>query len=153
MTKPGITLLIFVVGVVGVGWIIGATNLPGVWYAGLQKPSFNPPNSAFPVAWTLLYILIAVAGWRTYFQETSNIAWRLWRGQMALNFLWSPVVFRLHDLLFGLVIILSLLLLILFFIRVQWCNNRLAALLFIPYALWVAFAALLNLELYRLNSL
>ena len=72
---------------------------------------------------------------------------------MALNFLWSPVVFRLHDLLFGLVIILSLLLLILFFIRVQWCNNRLAALLFIPYALWVAFAALLDLELYRLNSL
>jgi translocator protein len=153
MTKPGTTLLIFILGVVGIGWLIGATNLPGVWYAELQKPSFNPPNWVFPVAWTVVYILIAVAGWRTYLERTKNIAWRVWYGQMALNFMWSPVVFRLHDLLFGLVIIVSMLLLILIFIRMQWRDHRQAALLFMPYATWVAFAALLNFELYRLNSL
>lgn len=50
-----------VVAVVGIGWLIGATNLPGDWYAGLAKPGFVPPNWAFPVAWTILYILIAIA--------------------------------------------------------------------------------------------
>src|ERR1700758_193312 len=58
-------LIVFLVLVVGGGWIIGATNLPGSWYAGLHKPSFTPPNLLFPVAWTVLYVLIAIAGWRT----------------------------------------------------------------------------------------
>jgi tryptophan-rich sensory protein len=51
--------------VVGIGWAIGATNLPGAWYAGLQKPTFNPPNWVFAPTWTVLYVMIAVAGWRT----------------------------------------------------------------------------------------
>lgn len=50
-------LLVFVVAVVGIGWLIGAINLPGAWYAGLAKPDFVPPNWAFPVAWTILYIM------------------------------------------------------------------------------------------------
>ena len=62
-------LLVFVVGVVGIGWLIGATNLPGEWYAALAKPGFVPSNWAFPVAWTILYIMIAVAGWRTFRRE------------------------------------------------------------------------------------
>ena len=41
-------LSVFVVAVVGIGWLIGATNLPGAWYAGLAKPGFVPPNWAFP---------------------------------------------------------------------------------------------------------
>ena len=67
-------LLVFVVGVVGIGWLIGATNLPGEWYAALAKPGFVPSNWAFPVAWTILYIMIAVAGWRTFRREPSGRA-------------------------------------------------------------------------------
>jgi tryptophan-rich sensory protein len=44
------SLLVFLVGVVGVGWLIGATNLPGAWYADLSKPAFNPPNWIFALA-------------------------------------------------------------------------------------------------------
>jgi len=58
-------LLCFVAAVVGTGRLIGATNLPGKWYARLAKPAIMPPNWVFPVAWTVLYVMIAVAGWRT----------------------------------------------------------------------------------------
>src|SRR5579872_1709611 len=145
------SLLIFLVAVVGVGWLIGATNLPGAWYAGLKKPSFNPPNWVFAPTWSLLYVMIAIAGWCTYLQEINGLALQVWLGQMALNFLWSPIVFRLHNLAMGLSVILLLLGLILLFIVLQWQANRLAGLLFFPYAAWVAFASLLNFSLYRLN--
>lgn len=96
-------------------------------------------------------MIIAIAGWRTYLQEINGLALQVWLGQMALNFLWSPIVFRLHNLAIGLSVIVLLLGLILLFIVLQWQANRLAALLFIPYAAWVAFASLLNFSLYRLN--
>jgi translocator protein len=146
------SLLLFIILVVGIGWLIGATNLPGAWYAGLNKPSFNPPNWVFAPTWTLLYVMIAIAGWRTYLRESPTaLPMQLWFGQMALNFVWSPVVFTLHNLAAGLAIILMLLAAIVGFIWVQASINRGAAVLFLPYAAWVAFAAVLNYSLYRLN--
>ena len=152
MAKRHRSLALFILLVVGIGWTIGATNLPGAWYAGLQKPSFNPPNWVFAPTWTVLYVMIAVAGWRTYLQEeTTALPMQLWLAQMILNFLWSPVFFTLHHMTFALAIILTLLAVIVGFIWVQWDENRVAAGLFIPYAVWVAFASLLNYSIYRLN--
>ena len=152
MVKRHRSLALFILLVVGIGWTIGATNLPGAWYAGLQKPSFNPPNWVFAPTWTVLYVMIAVAGWRTYLQEeTTALPMQLWLAQMILNFLWSPVFFTLHHMTFALAIILTLLAVIVGFIWVQWDENRVAAVLFIPYAVWVAFASLLNYSIYRLN--
>ena len=144
------SLLVFLVAVVGVGWLIGATNLPGAWYADLSKPAFNPPNWIFAPAWTVLYVMIAIAGWRTWLQE-NNLALQLWFAQMLLNFSWSPVFFRLHKMGLGLAIILTLLATIVGFIAVQIRENRLAAGLFVPYAAWVAFASALNYSLLKLN--
>ena len=152
MAKRHRSLALFILLVVGIGWTIGATNLPGAWYAGLQKPPFNPPNWIFAPTWTVLYVMIAVAGWRTYLQEeTTALPMQLWLAQMILNFLWSPVFFTLHHMTFALAIILTLLAVIVGFIWVQWRENRVAAGLFIPYAVWVAFASLLNYSIYRLN--
>lgn len=146
------SLVVFIVLVVGIGLLIGATNTPGAWYAGLNKPSFNPPNWIFGPTWTVLYVMIAVAGWRTYLQKTpAPLPMQLWFAQMALNFMWSPVVFTLHSLVAGFAIILTMLAVIVGFIWVQAAENRPAALLFIPYAAWVAFATALNYFLYRLN--
>ena len=126
--------------------------MPGTWYAGLQKPSYNPPNWIFGPVWTVLYVMIAVAGWRTYLQKTPPaLPMQLWYVQMALNFMWSPVAFTLHSLAAGLAIILMLLAVIVGFIWVQAPDNKPAALLFLPYAAWVAFASVLNYSLYRLN--
>ena len=120
MTARRRFLLVFLILVIGTGWTIGATNLPGAWYAGLQKPSFNPPNWVFAPAWTALYIMIAVAGWRTYLRDSKGVPMQIWFAQMLLNFLWSPVVFSLHRLALGLAIILTLLGTIVGFILMRW---------------------------------
>ena len=144
-------LLVFVVGVVGIGWLIGATNPPGEWYAGLAKPSFVPPNWAFPIAWTILYILIAVAGWRTFRREPRGKALLAWATQMALNFIWSPVMFTMHQIGAALVILIGLFVAIVTYIAIEMSRDRLAAALFVPYAAWVTFAGVLNAAVWRLN--
>jgi tryptophan-rich sensory protein len=145
------TLALFLLLVVGGGWLIGATNLPGNWYAALAKPSFNPPNWLFAPVWTALYCLIAIAGWRTYIMQRHTHAMGLWVAQLVLNFAWSPVMFTMHAIGPALAIIGLLSLTIAGFIARQWRHDRVTAWLFIPYAAWVAFASLLNYSLYRLN--
>jgi len=152
-------LAAFLLLVVGGGLAIGAATAPGDWYAGLAKPSFNPPGWVFGPVWTLLYILIAVAGWRVWQRERPrgrahlfrSPAMRLWAAQLVLNFLWSPVFFTAHRIDLALVIVLMLLLTVLGFIAVARTTDRLAAWLFVPYAAWVAFAAVLNGAILRLN--
>ncbi|PDT88537.1 sensor histidine kinase [Bradyrhizobium sp. Y36] len=144
-------LLGFVVGVVGIGWLIGATNLPGAWYAGLAKPDFVPPNWAFPVAWTILYIMIAIAGWRTFRREPSGKAMLAWAAQLALNFAWSPVMFTMHQIGAALVVLVGMFVAIASYIGIEASRDRLAAALFVPYAAWVAFAGVLNAAIWRLN--
>jgi tryptophan-rich sensory protein len=95
--------------------------------------------------------MIALAGWRTYLHDARGMRMQLWFAQMMLNFLWSPVVFRLRNLALGLAVILTLLVTIVSFIAFHWKEDRVAAGLFIPYAAWVALASLLNYSLFRLN--
>lgn len=149
--KPATQLSLFIVGVVGLGWLIGATNLPGTWYAQLSKPAVTPPNLAFPIAWTVLYIMIAVAGWRTFRHEPTRPAIVLWFAQLVLNFLWSPIMFTMHRIDIALVIIICLLIAILAYIVLEYKRDWPAAALFLPYAAWVSFATYLNAQLWRLN--
>jgi tryptophan-rich sensory protein len=115
------------------------------------KPSFNPPNWVFAPAWTILYILIAIAGWRLWRTDPRGVPARLWWAQLALNFLWSPVFFTAQWIEAALAIILALLATILAFIATAWNRDRTAALLFVPYAAWVAFASTLNAAIAVLN--
>src|SRR4051794_30837057 len=96
MNRSILHLIVLLVLVVGGGWIIGASNLPGAWYGSLNKPWFTPPGGLFPIAWTVLYILIAIAGWRTYERVESGAVMQVWWGQLVLNFAWSPVFFTAH---------------------------------------------------------
>ncbi|MBL8591268.1 MAG: tryptophan-rich sensory protein [Devosia sp.] len=146
-----ILLAVFLVVVIGVGAVIGVTTAPGEWYAGLAKPPFNPPNWLFGPVWFALYVLIAIAGWRTFLSEASGVGMKLWYGQMALNWLWSPVWFSLHLLWPAFIVIIAILALILMFIANRWDRDRVSALLFVPYAVWVGFASLLNLAIATLN--
>jgi len=146
-----LTLVLFLILVVGGGILIGAGNIPGTWYEALNKPWFNPPNWLFGPAWTLLYILIAIAGWRSWERNRGGRAMKLWWAQLALNFAWSPIFFTLHGVGMALVVIVALLLTILAFIALTWNRDRLASLLFAPYAAWVAFATTLNASIWWLN--
>ena len=141
----------FVLLVVGGGLLIGFFTAPGPWYEALAKPSFNPPSWLFGPVWTVLYVLIAVAGWRIWQRERSGAAMKLWWLQLTLNFLWSPVFFALHRIGLALVVILALLAAVLVFIAIARKVDGLAAWFFVPYAAWVAFASLLNASIWMLN--
>lgn len=145
------SLAAFIGSVVGIGWIIGYLNIPGEWYAALAKPSFNPPNWVFGPMWTFLYILIAIAGWRTWRREGFNRAFKLWLAQMALNFMWSPVFFGLQQMEAALAILAAMLMTIIAFFLDRLKHDRTSAWLFAPYIAWVAFAGLLNTMLVVLN--
>ena len=59
-------LAAFIIVVLGIGFKIGTTNLPGAWYSSLSKPPFNPPTWVFAPVWSVVYVLIAASGWRTW---------------------------------------------------------------------------------------
>ncbi len=144
-------LMLFVGGVVVAGLLLGYANRPDGWYAALNKPAFNPPNQVFAPVWLALYVCIGVAGARTWSRDPRSPAMAAWVAQMALNFLWSPVFFGIHRIGLALGIIVALLVAIAAFIALQWRTDRLAALLFVPYAAWISFATVLNGAIYRLN--
>jgi len=146
-----LSLIVFLLLVVGGGTLIGFATLPGEWYAGLQKPSFNPPNWIFGPVWTVLYVLIAVAGWRTWTRRPGGTSMAIWWAQLGLNFAWSPVFFGLRMTGLALAIILLLLAAIISFMVATRRVDRTSCLLFAPYALWVAFASLLNASIFALN--
>jgi benzodiazapine receptor len=148
MRRRALVTLTFLVVVLGCGIAIGTVTRPNGWYAALVKPPFNPPNWVFAPVWSLLYVMIAVAGARTY-ERTSGFA--LWVVQLVLNFAWTPAFFLLHRPAVALVIVAALLVVILVFIWARWTADRISALLFVPYAAWVAFAALLNVTIVVLN--
>lgn len=146
-----LSMVIFLVVTVGGGLAVGYLARPGAWYAGLRKPAFNPPNRAFGPVWTILYVLIAVAGWRVYAAAGGEAALIVWIVALALNFLWSPIFFGLRRPTVALAIVIGLLATIIVFIVVSWPIDLAAALLFLPYFAWVAFATILNAAVVRLN--
>jgi benzodiazapine receptor len=146
--RRALVTIAFLAVVLGGGLAIGAVTRPDSWYAALAKPPFNPPNWVFAPVWTLLYVMIAIAGARTYERVGGFF---LWVVQLALNFAWTPAFFLLHRPALALVIVAALLAVVLIFIRARWTADRVSALLFAPYAAWVAFATLLNASIVVLN--
>ena len=125
------------------------------WYAGLIKPSFNPPNWLFGPAWTTLYLLMVVAAWRILRLPPSparrNALVLFWT-QLALNAAWSWLFFAAHSPLLGLIDIVPQLLFIvataMAFIRL----DRVAGICLLPLIAWVTFALTLNAAIWRLNG-
>lgn len=132
------------------GWITAPSIT--TWYALLNKPSFNPPNGLFGPVWTVLYLLMGLSLYLVVKQP--NVPRKLigiFVIQLVLNFLWSVLFFNFHQLglafiemmlLWGSIVVMMVL-----FYKV----NKLAALINIPYLLWVTFAAVLNYSIYNLN--
>ncbi len=125
------------------------------WYAGLIKPSFNPPNWIFGPAWTTLYALMAFAAFRVLKQAPSparRIALILFFAQLALNAAWSWMFFAAHSPLLGLINIVPQFFLIIATVVAATRVDRLAGLCLVPLLLWVGFATALNAAIYTLNG-
>jgi translocator protein len=145
-------LLTFAAAVVG---NIATADSVRTWYPELAKPAWTPPSSVFGPVWTLLYALIAVVGWRCWRRrESSDTARHLptwWLLQLGLNAAWSPAFFGMRNPLAGLWVI-GALWLVLVLMQVQLFRvDRPSGWLWLPYLLWVSFAAALNLAIWRLN--
>ena len=108
----------------------------GEWYRGLARPSWTPPNWAFPLVWSILYIAIGISGWLVWEVQGTGIAIGLWLLQLVFNAAWSWLFFGLHRMDLAFVDICLLLLTILAYIAVASTVSPLAALLFAPYAGW-----------------
>lgn len=133
------------------GFAASFVAMPGAWYASLNKPSFNPPNWIFGPVWTILYVLIGMAGGIVAHNAPRSTALKLWFAQAVVNVIWSPVFFGLQMPAAALVVIVLLLLLILSFMRSSFVSAPVATWLFAPYAAWVAFATVLNASIVWLN--
>lgn len=144
-------LALFIVVVVAVGAVIGTQSIPGAWYEGLNKPPFNPPNWIFGPVWFTLYVMIAIAGWRTFMRDRTGTPMKIWYGQMVLNWAWSPIWFIGQMIWPAFAVIVLIWLSIVSFILISWNRDRPSALLFVPYLAWVSFASLLNLSIGILN--
>lgn len=151
----GIVVFIAVCELAGiVGSLFTGPAIPG-WYAGLAKPSFNPPNGVFGPVWTALYALMGLAAWLVYDKRTKGVdikrALSLFVAQLVLNVMWSIMFFGARQILAAFVIIVALWILIAATIKLFFRISKAAGILLVPYFLWVGFATVLNAALYILN--
>lgn len=139
-----------------VGFAIGGFTSDDTmsWYAGLEKSTLTPPNIAFPIAWTLLYVLIAAAGsvlWTHRTEKQAKIAFAMFAAYTALNWSWSLVFFELHMIKLAYMWIVVMNGINVAFIIYCWNRYRKAAVLMIPPLAWTCFAAYLNYMIWMLN--
>jgi benzodiazapine receptor len=147
----GFLVVCFAVAAVG-----GAVTAGSVltWYPTLDKPVFTPPDWLFGPVWAALYAAMAIAGWRVWRVAGfagARIALSLFAVQLALNGAWSILFFGAHRIGLALVDIVFLWSAILAVTVAFWRIDRLAGVLFLPYLLWVGYAAVLNAAIWLRN--
>lgn len=137
----------------GIGSFATYPAIPG-WYASLNKPAWNPPSWLFGPVWTVLYAMMATAGWLVWRQLGLLAAATplfLFAVQLMLNTMWSVFFFGLHNPGLAFADIVFLWLAIAMTVYVFWRVRPLAGALLLPYLAWVSFAAVLNFAIWRLN--
>jgi benzodiazapine receptor len=135
--------------------LTGAWLRPGEWYERLKKPSWRPPNRLFAPVWTILYVMIAVAGWLIWREAGfagAGLALAVYALQLVLNAAWTPLFFGLHRPDLGFVLIVLIWISIIATIVLFYPIDVEAALLLVPYLAWVTFATALNFAIWRLNA-
>jgi len=144
---------ISVAAVLVLGQIATFPNL-APWYAGLLKPSFNPPNWVFGPVWTTLYVLMGFALWRVLRSASrfKRVAVLLFYIQLILNAAWSWMFFAAQSPGAGVINIIPQWCVVVATAAAFWRVDRLAGICLMPLVAWVGFATALNVEIWRLNG-
>jgi benzodiazapine receptor len=141
--------------VVAVSGFLVTRSSVGTWYATLRRSRLSPPNRAFGIVWTTLYVTIAIGTYLAYAAATTDAQRSAVMGvfiaQMGANLLWTVLFFGMRRPAAALVGIFLLLGLIVLSIQVYASVSAVAAWLLVPYLLWVSYASLLNADVIRLN--
>lgn len=143
--------ILIAIGVGALAGLLTRNSMESFQY--LIKPALTPPSSVFPVVWAILYILMGIGAAFVYQSEHPgrHQALTLYGSQLAVNFFWPIFFFNLHAYLFSFFWLLFLLALILAMMVSFWKIKKSAALLQVPYLLWVCFAGYLNLMIALCN--
>lgn len=132
-----------------VAWLGGLSTIytDWTWYESLNKPSFNPPNYLFGIVWPILYLLMAIVSFLN-----AQTVYRLYLVQLCLNGIWSWIFFVFNGLgLAFLNIVVLILLNVLIVRKLRVKGAWLSFSLYLPYLLWITFAAILNLSILVMN--
>ncbi len=157
MTNKVKQLIISIIYVQLAGLIGSIFTTPSIstWYQTLVKPSYNPPNWLFAPAWTLLFLLMGISLFLIWTSQadkkTKQKAIAIFNTQLLFNILWSLFFFTFKNPTLAFIEIIIFWILILINIKSFSTIKRFAAILLIPYILWVSFAAFLNLSIVLLN--
>lgn len=135
------------------GMVIGISMRDEIktWYPTLKKPSWNPPNYLFGPVWTVLYTLMGFASWRVWRAGGGPLPLSLYAAQLVLNFLWSPLFFKVHNLKAATIDITALVGLIAATIYEFNKVDPVAAQLMLPYLGWGSFATALTWNIFLNN--
>ena len=136
----------------GIGFLLSGNNTQ--IYESIVKPSFAPPGFIFPIAWTILYILMGISYYLVVNSKDTQVrkkSLNVYYLQLILNSLWSLVFFKFRLFFIGFLWIIALIALVLYMIYLFSKSNKTAAILQIPYILWLLFALALSFSVYRLN--
>jgi benzodiazapine receptor len=155
MKKLWTKIVIMALGCLLLGTSSGLVTVSeiGSWYAGINKPTWNPPSWLFGPVWTLLYILMGVAAalvWHAKDTLTPK-ALQTFVIQFILNLAWSPLFFYFHLIGLALAEMLVMWVLIIITIKQFYAIHKGSAYLLIPYLAWVSFATFLTATIYYLN--
>lgn len=153
-----IPIIINILIPLGGGFIVAYINRNSIaTYETLNKSIFSPPAILFPIVWAILYILMGIAAYRIYMRNKQGVddkgAYFFYLVQLIVNFMWSFIffTFRLYGISFLWILLLFVLVVVTFikFIRV----DKVAAILLIPYIIWLVFAGILNYFIWLLNEM
>jgi len=133
----------------------GAVFTPDAWYRAMNKPSWTPADWVFPTVWTPLYVLIAASGWLVWREAGvagAALPLAVYVIQLVLNAGWSAVFFGLKKPGLAFAEVIALWLSIALTIVLFWPISTTAALLLVPYLVWVTIATALNFQVWRMNA-
>jgi tryptophan-rich sensory protein len=133
----------------------GAVFTPDAWYRAMNKPRWTPADWVFPTVWTPIYVLIAASGWLVWREAGvagAALPLAVYLIQLALNAGWSAIFFGLKKPGLAFAEVLGLWLSIALNIALFWPISTTAALLLVPYLVWVTIASALNFQVWRMNA-
>lgn len=131
-----------------IGYLLGGK--PEI-YTSIAKPTFAPPAFLFPIAWSIIYILLGIGAYLVSKEKYNKKALTIYYIGLIINALWSLLFFRLHLFLLSSIWIILLLIVVCYMFLLFLEINKTAGYIQIPYILWLVFAFILNYSIYILN--
>lgn len=154
--KKYLSLIVWIFLLLFIGLIIGGITQGSVdtWYLTLNRSPLTPPNQLFPIAWSILYVMIATSGWMIWRLKPSKglrFIKKLYIIQLVLNWSWTPLFFHYHLTGLALICLLAIIISVVFLVMGLYRKNNIATMLLAPYLLWLLFAFHLNFYIWQNN--